>query len=214
MIHRTCICPVCSASFVPHNGFQKYCCRACFSAARKAYMAEFNRRPDQQERNRARSRVAYATAEGKARHRVTGRLWDARNRDKVRAIKRRYKESAKGMASDLRYKSSAAYQAARQRKDARRRWRRHNNGVLPADAGIHWTKVAERQGSLVCAVCGRECVPRSRDAGLRPTVDHVIPLVAGGTHTWDNVRLLCMRCNSAKTKHDVAQARIRQEAAA
>ena len=31
-----------------------------------------------------------------------------------------------------------------------------------------------------------------------PTRDHVIPIVKGGTHTWDNVRLACRKCNSDK----------------
>ena len=32
-----------------------------------------------------------------------------------------------------------------------------------------------------------------------PTRDHVIPIARGGTHTWENVRLACRRCNSLKT---------------
>lgn len=31
-----------------------------------------------------------------------------------------------------------------------------------------------------------------------PTVDHVIPLKHGGTHTWDNVRLAHFKCNSLR----------------
>lgn len=41
---------------------------------------------------------------------------------------------------------------------------------------------------------------------LYPTRDHVIALHNGGTHTWDNVRLACHRCNSAKS--DKGQMRI------
>lgn len=166
-------------------------------------MDEFRHRPEQMERSRARARAAYARPEGKAKARAAGRLWDARNRDKVREIKRRYKQSEKGRASELRYKESPAYRAARHRKDILRRWRKYNNGTLAADGGIHWTKLAERQGSLTCAVCGRVCVPRCDDMGMWPTVDHIVPLVAGGTHTWGNVRLLCLSCNSAKSAQDI-----------
>lgn len=28
-----------------------------------------------------------------------------------------------------------------------------------------------------------------------PTIDHVIPLSKGGSHTWDNVKVACGECN-------------------
>jgi 5-methylcytosine-specific restriction endonuclease McrA len=31
-----------------------------------------------------------------------------------------------------------------------------------------------------------------------PTVDHIIPLARGGSHTWDNVQLAHHLCNSLK----------------
>ena len=62
---------------------------------------------------------------------------------------------------------------------------------------IHWKKLAERQGSMLCYLCGKVCNPYGPPSD-RPTVDHVIPISLGGTHTWDNVRLACMQCNSGK----------------
>lgn len=49
--------------------------------------------------------------------------------------------------------------------------------------------VVERQGSESCAICGQ-----ADDLVL----DHVIPLAAAGSHTLDNVRLLCAPCNGWK----------------
>lgn len=48
------------------------------------------------------------------------------------------------------------------------------------------------------------CMPNS------PEMDHVIPLCKGGQHTWDNVQLLCRRCNQNKgdsngTDKDISQ---------
>ena len=33
---------------------------------------------------------------------------------------------------------------------------------------------------------------------LYPTIDHIIPLSKGGTHTWNNVQLAHMCCNAGK----------------
>lgn len=57
-----------------------------------------------------------------------------------------------------------------------------------------------------CYICGRttdwndfHIVNGNKIVGLTyPTRDHVIALHNGGTHTWDNVRLACMECNSKK----------------
>ena len=57
-----------------------------------------------------------------------------------------------------------------------------------------------------CCACGCK-VYRSKD--YRPdqaTLDHIIALANNGTHTWDNVQLLCSDCNSKK--RDLGQMRL------
>lgn len=50
-----------------------------------------------------------------------------------------------------------------------------------------------------CYICNE---PVNKDADCydprSATVDHIIPLSAGGQHTMDNVKLACLHCNSAK----------------
>ena len=69
---------------------------------------------------------------------------------------------------------------------------------------IRWYDIAEQFG-MKCAVCGCEVDPTDKWVnkngcdcyGRRyPTVDHIIPLKYGGTDTFDNVQLVCKRCNS------------------
>lgn len=50
---------------------------------------------------------------------------------------------------------------------------------------------------LHCAVCGIETIgePGQLDA---PEIDHIIPLSKGGSHTYDNIQLLCRMCNIKK----------------
>lgn len=72
--------------------------------------------------------------------------------------------------------------------------------VIPLDA------VIERDNGI-CYLCG--CKTSKEDSwhdvngyfvcgDTYPTRDHVIPIAKGGTHTWDNVRLACRKCNSDK----------------
>jgi len=61
----------------------------------------------------------------------------------------------------------------------------------------------------ICYLCGKKCDwsdGEDRDgtfvAGSRyPSIDHVIPVAKGGTHTWDNIRLACRECNWTKRDH-------------
>lgn len=44
-----------------------------------------------------------------------------------------------------------------------------------------------------CVACGKV-----EAEALQLTLDHVVPLSAGGTTTHDNIQPLCRRCNAAK----------------
>lgn len=54
----------------------------------------------------------------------------------------------------------------------------------------------------VCQICGKPCNMNDNTYGdygpQYPSVDHIIPLSKGGTHTWDNVQLAHFICNSYK----------------
>lgn len=69
------------------------------------------------------------------------------------------------------------------------------------DAGITWRTVAKRNGNMRCEICGVECNTDDRRWGKSgptyPSVDHIIRICDGGTDTWDNVRLVCCKCNLA-----------------
>jgi len=58
----------------------------------------------------------------------------------------------------------------------------------------------------ICCECGRKTVRSKSYTPLQATLDHVIALNNGGTHTWDNVQLLCSQCNSEK--RDLGQMRL------
>lgn len=125
------------------------------------------------------------------------------NPEKCKQESRRYrfKNHEKVLESKRRYLHTPAGRAARHGALIRRRAWLATGAKIACDKGIHWTTLAERQGSMKCAICGKDCVcTADRRGALYPTVDHIIPISKGGTHTWDNVQLACRGCNTSK--HD------------
>jgi 5-methylcytosine-specific restriction endonuclease McrA len=57
-----------------------------------------------------------------------------------------------------------------------------------------------------CQLCGE---PVQRDAKvphfLAPTLDHIVPLAKGGSHTKENLQLAHFICNSRKSDREVGQ---------
>lgn len=61
----------------------------------------------------------------------------------------------------------------------------------------------------VCQLC-HEKVDAKLDgrARLGPTLDHIVPVSLGGTHTWDNVQLAHRYCNTSKGNRVRAESKI------
>ena len=89
---------------------------------------------------------------------------------------------------------SQAYRDKRRRERISRRAR--ENGAYRAE--VDPRDVFKADGYR-CHLCGRKCdqgkeVPHPK----APTVDHVVPLSAGGDHGPANCRTACFRCNNSK----------------
>jgi|SRR5690625_2667628 len=67
-------------------------------------------------------------------------------------------------------------------------------------------KVFERD-KWRCHLCGCRTPKRLRGSyePNAPELDHIIPLAAGGSHTWGNVACSCRECNIAKSDQPVGQ---------
>lgn len=67
--------------------------------------------------------------------------------------------------------------------------------------GISLDKVIKKYNN-VCQICGKPCDKNDKSWGsagmLYPSIDHIVPLSKGGSHTWDNVQLAHFLCNSKK----------------
>lgn len=78
------------------------------------------------------------------------------------------------------------------------------NGLLDKD--ITLSKLYERDNGI-CYLCGCECDYSDCDTDNNifrvgkkyPSIDHIIPISKGGTHSWDNIKLAHISCNSKKS---------------
>jgi predicted transcriptional regulator len=63
-------------------------------------------------------------------------------------------------------------------------------------------KAVFKRDNGICKICGKPCDMNDRTYGdygpNYPSVDHIIPLSRGGSHTWNNVQLAHTICNSYK----------------
>lgn len=91
------------------------------------------------------------------------------------------------------------------RSNHRKRARRHGADY---ESGITLRRLYERDNGT-CAICGGRCDFDDRRWGpcgpSYPSIDHVVALARGGSHTWDNVQLACCMCNSIKSDRDMEE---------
>lgn len=151
----------------------------------KAENQEFYRQYNREYRAKNRDRLLVAEGkwreENAERHRENSRQWVKRNPDRAREINRRWREkNAEQVAERL----------------ARRRALQRS---AEADVGITVHRLRELHGDQ-CVYCLSELIFESSAEynPLRATIDHILPLAKGGSHTWDNTALSCFRCNASK----------------
>lgn len=86
--------------------------------------------------------------------------------------------------------------------------KRCNKFGVPFDPQVKPVEVFKRDG-YKCQECGRKTTTKvSGTHNRRATVDHIVPLSKGGSHEWNNVQCLCMRCNVRKSNKYVGQRRM------
>lgn len=66
-----------------------------------------------------------------------------------------------------------------------------------SDEPVLLAKVRERDGDR-CGICGGKIGRRPWPDPLSPSIDHMVPLSAGGAHSLANVQLAHLRCNVSK----------------
>lgn len=148
--------------------------------------------------------------ENSAKLSASSRAWQLANPDKFLEYQRQYKDANPTKAADRgkRWREQNADKA----KAYAKQWRQDNLDLLVIKEQRRRARIKGSGGALskdiharlmklqrgCCAVC------RTGLKGLRPHLDHIMPIANGGPNTDDNVQLLCPSCNLRKhAKHPV-----------
>jgi 5-methylcytosine-specific restriction endonuclease McrA len=78
---------------------------------------------------------------------------------------------------------------------------------------FHQRRAKEKSGTLtgrdverilnartMCPLCGRKMLVGPRGHPRQKTIDHIVPLNQGGTHSHGNVRAICWECNNRRPR--------------
>lgn len=184
-------------------------CVRCKSDRDRAYrqnnqkkVAEGKRRYEQNNREKVRDAGKRWREENKERKAETDRQWALANKDKRDEIHRRWRSSNGDKVAE---RSRRWREENRERaKEQERNWRLSNPDR--ARAKVH-ARRAQQQGNGgrytaqewrdLCEQYGNRCL-RCNRTDLPLTVDHVKPLIQGGTSDISNIQPLCKSCNSSK----------------
>lgn len=114
-------------------------------------------------------------------------VWYNRNKKKVRSQQKEYRNTHNTHSLDnlRRFHKNNPYKGSEYAN--RRRIRVKENGG----------SFSAKEFELLCALYGDMCL-RCFDTNTKLTVDHVIPLVLGGSNGIGNIQPLCRTCNQIK----------------
>jgi 5-methylcytosine-specific restriction endonuclease McrA len=104
------------------------------------------------------------------------------NREKILEYKAAYRKANRGRQREY----MLVWRAAN--KDKIREWR----------TSYLETKLHILSGGR-CNACGVMTDLEGPDSPVKAHLDHIVPLSHTGTHTWDNVQILCRSCNLSKS---------------
>ena len=106
---------------------------------------------------------------------------------------------------------------ANMKKEKRKARKRLREAKAKKNGKIEWNISLEKliqRDEGICKICGRQVDTEDyyyTDEGYfiagdnYPSIDHIIPLAKGGTHTWNNIQLAHRHCNAIKSDKIIEQ---------
>jgi 5-methylcytosine-specific restriction endonuclease McrA len=173
----------------PASDFSKSAtqCKACYSAY---HAARYKNDSAYAERKRAIKKAWYAKKQEYAKQ--YSRDWNAKNIERKRKAGRAwYRANAESVKATVRAWCKDNPEHANALYRARRARQRNALGMHTAEDVLRLYEL--QQGK--CACCRKQLNKQYH-------VDHIIPLIKGGTNDVLNLQLLCISCNTSKSDRD------------
>lgn len=179
------------------NGYKRTKCKTCINeeqkifrdnnpeymaAAQKKYLSKDPKRIEQKNQKR---KEYYKRNSDKARLDRMIYYWE--NREQEIEKNKKWKENNRQRIIEYRKKYNNEKPYVKRNSEAKRRASKKTTNVENIDI----REIIKRDGTI-CWLCLKNCPPDNI------TLDHIVPLSRGGSHTYENIALAHRECNSKK----------------
>ena len=146
-------------------------------------------------------------------HNEAVRNWEIKNIEKVKESNKKWKKAHKKQRAEEskswaqahpEYRREIGIKWRAEHPDYGKNWQKKNKDKVRNYQLVRRARIAGNGGNLtveewneILDFYGHKCLCCGRD-DVKLTIDHVIPIFRGGTHTADNIQPLCGSCNSRK----------------
>ena len=169
--------------------------------ARALWLKEYRTRPDVVAKQRQRKAQYNASAKGKA----ANAAYKARNADKTKEQAAQRKLDGRAKAANARYLAKPDKREMNREANRRRFTTPEGKLIARANCAARRARVKSAPGryyaddiaKLLTLQRGR-CVICRTDISSAYHIDHIVPLVRGGSNWPENLQLLCGSCNRSK----------------
>jgi hypothetical protein len=131
------------------------------------------------------------------RNRKNSRNWDRRNPEKAREVDEKWRNKNRGRFNEI-TRLSKQKKPEKYRELDRQKHHKRRSVYKETDITIDWL-IQLKENTKFCPLCKVELNDINKDPA-QYNLDHIILLSLGGTHTKNNVRFTCRKCNLKRPK--------------
>lgn len=193
-----------ASDFGPRRGQCDQCRREYCARYYSAHREEIRRKEAERyaaNPKPAKARSARRYVDKRSEHIAYTREWQRKNKQKVAIRNAKWKKANPDKVREAARRRYAENPA----KDIAKVQQRHALARTAKTERVSIHDIIVRDGNR-CYICGVKTDPKAPySSPFKANLEHVVPLSLGGTHTIDNLKCACRRCNTLKgAKHSPA----------